>query len=46
MKVREDKMANYLGLRVAKPSWNYCVAVLFRVGRKYFARRGEVGSTA
>ena len=34
MNVMEDKMTNYLGLSMGKPSLYYCVPVLFRVSRR------------
>ena len=34
MKVREDKMTNYVGPQIGKTSLNYCVPVLFRVSRR------------
>ena len=34
MKVREDKMTNYIGPQIGKTSLNYCVPVLFRVSRR------------
>ena len=34
MNVREDKMTNYWGLEIRKPSLTCCVPELFRVSRR------------